>query len=163
MATPAQVALKFKAAANAYARLDDVTVREAARVAKAAIEGVAPSHLRGVGKRGAKLSIGTTFTGGPTPSATLKAKGPWPLVERDTKAHQIPRQRSTRTFEGVFGHAVVPGGAEGGVHGKRGVRTRVQHPGTRGKHPWARGVTAATPLIAATFRRSGEQILRALF
>jgi len=161
--SPEALARKLTTVATAYANLDTQLVREAAALQRRSVLAVAPASLSGVGKKGAKLTVTTTYSGGREPTALVKAKGPWQLIERDTAAHQIPRQRRTKTFEGVFGHAVVPGGAEGGDHGKRGVRTRVQHPGTKGQHPWAKGTDAARPAITRLFQARGEAILRAVF
>lgn len=161
--SPAQLAAKLNRVASAYADLDRQLVREAAGLLRTSVEATAPDHLRGVGRRGAKLSVATKYGGSAEPQALVFARGPWQLIERDTSPHQIPRQRRSASFEGVFGHAVIPGGAEGGVHGRRGVRTRVQHPGTRGQHPWQRGADAARPAISRLFQLRCEGVLRAAF
>lgn len=159
----AELLTKLTRAAVAYEHLDETIVREAATITKKGVEAVAPDHLRGVGKHGARLSVAVKYGGSARPQALVFARGPWQLIERDTAPHQIPRQRRSATFEGVFGHAVIPGGAEGGVHGKRGVRTRVWHRGTTGQHPWAKGVTATTPAVTRLFQLRGEAVLRAVF
>jgi hypothetical protein len=161
--SPEALVAKLSACASAYADLDRTLVREAAALQRGAVLAVAPARLRGVGKNGAKLSVSTSYGGSAEPQALVFARGPWQLIERDTSAHQIPRQRRSATFEGVFGHAVVPGGAVGGVHGRGGVRTRVQHPGTKGQHPWAKGTDAARPAISRLFQTRGEAVLRAVF
>jgi hypothetical protein len=143
---------------------DDVLVAEAAKLTKQTIKAGAPARLRGVGKHGATLGVRYTVTKtADEPAALVYATGPWALIEFDTRAHQIPRQRVSARFEGVFGHAVIPGGAEGGVHGKRGVRTRVHHPGTHGKKPWAHGVERSVPLIRQVFVHTSEAALGAIF
>lgn len=162
--TTEALAAKLLAAAEAYRVMDVTVVREAAQVTKTTVKAGAPARLRGVGKSGAKLDVRYNLsTAGDTPAALVFASGPWPLIERDTQPHQIPRQRSSASFVGVFGHAVIPGGAEGGVHGRGGVRTRVQHPGTRGQRPWAKGVERARPVVSRMFQVQGESVLRALF
>lgn len=162
--SPEALVAKLTACATAYADLDRTLVVEAAALQRRAVLAAAPASLRGVGKRGAKLSVSTNYGGsGASPQALVFAKGPWQLIERDTSPHQIPRQRRSATFEGVFGHAVIPGGAEGGTHGKRGVRTRVQHPGTKGKHPWQKGTDAARPAISRLLQTRGEAVLRVVF
>lgn len=150
--------------AREFAELDGRTVRAAAQLTKETVLAGAPARLRGVGRNGARLNARYTLTtAGANPQALVFAVGPWQLIERDTKPHQIPRQRSTRSFEGVYGHAVVPGGAVGGVHGKGGVRTRVHHPGTHGKHPWARGIVAAEPRVARLFERQTVDAIGRVF
>jgi hypothetical protein len=158
------LAAKLKGLAELYSKGDTTLVREAAQLSKATIVAGSPSRLRGVGKRGARLSVRYTLTKtADDPAALVFAVGPWQLIERDTRPHQIPRERRTRSFEGVYGHAVIPGGSEAPPHGPRGVRTRVHHPGTKGKKPWARGVEKATPLVTLLFHRLGEDAIRAWF
>jgi hypothetical protein len=161
--SPEQLAAKLARVASAYADLDRVLVREAAGLLRASVTAAAPDHLRGVGKKGARLSVATKYGGSAEPQALVFARGPWQLIERDTKPHQIPRQRRSASFEGVYGHAVIPGGAEGDKHGKRGVRTRVAHPGTKGKHPWQRGADAARLPIERLFQTRCEHVLAAVF
>ena len=162
--SPAQLAAKIEALAVALNRGDDLLVVDAAKVAKGIIKAGAPGRLRGVGKHGATLNVRyTVSTSGDSPAALVFATGPWQLIERDTRPHQIPRQRSYATFEGVYGHAVVPGGSEAPPHGKRGVRTRVGHPGTKGKAPWRKGVERAITPITRVFRNSGERVIGAIF
>lgn len=155
---------KLTRLAGEYAELPNTLAPEAAQIAKRSVLAVSPSRLRGVGKKGANLSVAYNVShSGGSAQALVFAKGPWQLIEGDTKAHQIPRQRSSASFEGVFGHAVIPGGAEGGVHGKGGVRTRVMHPGTHGKHPFRKGIEAARPLITRMFDTQGAFVLNRIF
>lgn len=159
-----QLQAKLEALVVELRKGDDLLVAEAAKLAKQTIKAGAPARLRGVGKHGASLSIRTTLTTtADDPAALVFATGPWALIERDTSPHQIPRQRVSRSFEGVFGHAVIPGGVEGGVHGKGGVRTRVRHPGTHGQHPWAKGVERSIPLVQQIFRHTSEAAIGAIF
>lgn len=162
--SPDQLAAKLKLLGREFGQLDKTTVRAAAQLAKEIEQAGAPRKLRGVGKHGALLGVRYTLSlSGDEPKALVFATGPWQLIEDDTKAHQIPRQRRSRTFEGVFGHAVVPGGAEGGVHGKRGVRTRVHHPGTHGKHPWAKALPKAEVAISRLFQTAGVAAIARVF
>lgn len=87
------------------------------------------SRLSGVGKRGARLSVGFDVKGLTNATAIIQARGPWQFIERDTEAHRIPRQRSRRARKRV---AVVGDGPED-------VYASVMHPGTSGKHPFERG------------------------
>jgi hypothetical protein len=130
-----EVSRKFDRLAGGMSDMPNDTTKRVVTVAKAAYRASAPSRLRGVGKRGAALGVRDNTGRFPDGAkALIFATGPWQLIEADTKAHRIPRQRGARSRRSRF--AVVPGGAEGGRHGRGGVRSSVQHPGTKGKAPW---------------------------
>lgn len=93
-------------------------------------------RLRGVGRRGAKISVGFDIRGTSNPTALIAARGPLHLLERDTRAHTIvPKTR-------------------GALATPYGVRASVQHPGTKGKHPFERGVTRAVPVAEAIVQKA---------
>lgn len=94
--------------------------------------GVDNGRLRGVGKKGAKIGVRYDFGGRTT--ALVRATGPFHLIERTNKAHLIPKQRGARARKRIV---VIPG---------VGVRAYANHPGSKGKHPWAKGVVAAIPV-----------------
>lgn len=94
--------------------------------------GVDNGKLRGVGKKGAKIGVRYDFGGQKT--ALVRATGPFHLLERTNKAHRIPKVRGARARKRVV---VIPG---------VGVRAWANHPGSKGKHPWAKGVAAALPV-----------------
>lgn len=96
-----------------------------------AAAGVENGKLRGVGKKGAKVGVRYDILGD---KALVRATGPFQLIERDTKAHRIPKVRGARARKRIV---VIPG---------VGVRAWANHPGTKGKHPWAKGVAAAIPI-----------------
>ena len=75
---------------------------------------------------GAKYTVrGTT-----NPTAVVKATGPLQLLERDTKPHTIaPRPRRGQTKRRAL--RLANGAFVAGVN----------HPGTKGKEPFGRGVT----------------------
>jgi hypothetical protein len=84
-------------------------------------------RLSGVGRRGAKVGAGFDVKGSVDPTALIKPKGPLWLVENDTGAHRIPRSRSRRArrrYVVIDGHPYAS----------------ARHPGTRGKHPFRKGV-----------------------
>lgn len=120
-------------------RLENTTVKIAALAVKTSVltqlqvAGVKDGKLRGVGKRGAKVGVSFAVTGR---TALVRATGPFPLIESDTKAHRIPRQRGPRARQR---YVVIPG---------VGVRSFANHPGTKGKHPWEKGVLASAPVAA---------------
>lgn len=116
----------------------------AAFVVKTSVQGelrsAAPKGTLRVGKRrntrvGARYDLGSDGR-----SARVFMFGPAQLLERDTSAHRIPRPmigrgRSQRQNTKPI---LIPG---------VGVRAWAEHPGTRGKHPWAKGVANALPKV----------------
>lgn len=108
------------------------------------------SRLSGVGRAGAKVGVRYDIRG---TTSLVRATGPFHLLERDTKAHEIPkagrrRRRNARNL-------LVIGGE---------VRTGpVQHPGTKGKHPWRKGVAQSAPLVRGIFRREFRRSLARSF
>lgn len=118
-------------------RLERNMVVVAAQTVKTSVQtqlaaaGVQNGKLRGVGKRGAKIGVRYDVAGD---TALVRATGPFQLIERDTKAHRIPKVRGARARKRVV---AIPG---------VGVRAWANHPGTKGKHPWAKGVVAAIPV-----------------
>lgn len=122
---------------NELRRLERNMVLVAAQAVKTSVQaqmasaGVQNGKLRGVGKRGAKIGVRYDALGD---KALVRATGPFHLIERDTKAHPIPKKRGARARKRVV---VIPG---------VGVRAWANHPGTHGKHPWEKGVVAAIPI-----------------
>jgi hypothetical protein len=150
--TPAGFAVKSRKMAGELGRLDTTTVKIAALAVKTSVlgqlqvAGVKDGKLRGVGKRGAKIGVSSTVAGH---TAVVKATGPFHLIERATKPHRIGHgTRSAtsglplvdRSGQDIKRKVVVIPGV--------GVRAWADHPGTKGKYPWAKGVTAAQPAIA---------------
>lgn len=87
--------------------------------------------------RNAKLSVNyAPVRKSPHVVVQVQARGPWPIVERGTKAHAIgPRARGRRA---TGKKAVVT---------PFGVYARVRHPGTKGSEPWANGIVKASPQV----------------
>lgn len=111
----------------------------------------ASKRLRGVGKKGARIGVRYDIQG--ETSAVVKAIGPLHLLERDTKAHVIRPKKFTGTrgtgkraqkgaaLMAAFGLNANDGGAIRLADGQlRGV---VQHPGTKGQHPFEKGIDAS--------------------
>lgn len=85
-------------------------------------------RLSGVGKRGAKVGARFALVGDTSnPTAYITATGPMQLLERDTKAHRIPRSRGRRARKR---YAVIGGRPY----------SRAAHPGARGKGTFGKGV-----------------------
>lgn len=110
------------------------------QVTKAQVRTAAPSlYLRNVGARGA--SVGVTFNvRGDT--ALVRATGPLHIIERDNKPHFITARRGRRlrfaTRNGKSGYAMGT----------------VKHPGTKGKHPFERGIRRGLPPTRAAITRT---------
>lgn len=127
------------------AEISALTVKRSV-LAQMQFAGVQGGKLRGVGKRGAKVGVRYDLKAN---SAYVRATGPLHLLERNTKAHRIPRQRKTTRAKKRL--LVIPG---------VGVRAFADHPGTRGKHPWAKGVAAARPVQERAHREALGDALR---
>jgi hypothetical protein len=151
----AEVAGRMRAVEESTAKGMRVTVTAAAMKAKVAISAGAPASLRGVGKSGAKLGVRYTLSGSETnPSAKLRATGPWQLIEENTSPHTIgPKRRGkgARSPRRCRRHSGI------------GPRAVVHHPGTKGKHPWAKGVEKAEPLVAKEMSKTMANIATAAF
>jgi hypothetical protein len=128
-----------KSAANlkaAHPQAITVAAKQAKETVLDELDRVASGRrLRNVGKKGGKLGVRYNLkAAGDSPSATVKATGPWQIIERDTKGHTIqPRKKGKRKA------LRLPNG---------GFRRSVPHPGTRGKHPWEKGVKASGPKVS---------------
>jgi hypothetical protein len=83
--------------------------------------------LRGVGRSGAKVGARYVVLGN-RPAALVRATGPLHLLERDTKAHQMPKAGGARAKP---------------YRTPYGPRRRVNHPGSKGKHPFEKGIAAS--------------------
>lgn len=97
------------------------------------------NRLSGVGRKGAKLNVGFDLKGS---TALVRARGPLHLIESDNKAHVIvPRRRR--------GRRALAGNGFGPV-------ASVNHPGTSGKHPWAKGLATGIPAAEKAARTVGQ-------
>lgn len=130
---------------------------------------------------GAKLSVQVAERN-KTDNVVVRATGPWQLVETDNQPHRIipraykPRNRkraakakarmaAMSAFLGfdVSQHVGSSTAGPKALSTPRGPRGAVNHPGTRGKHPWRRGVDAAMPKVAPIFRSAVSRALRDAF
>jgi hypothetical protein len=129
-----------------------------AETRKAAPGGV----LIGVSRKGAKVGVQAL----PAPSGDwlVKATGPFQLIERDTKGHQIPKtlaaagsdKRKRQQRAGFRGRKVlsIPG---------IGYRRSVHHPGTQGKHPFEHGFGRYSPGVANVYQRQVAAAMQRTF
>ncbi len=150
-----QVAAKMNQVADATKKAARATVVSAAMQSKIVIASGAPSRLRNVGKSGGKLGVRYTISGGDlNPSAKLRATGPWPIIESDIGPHRIgPKKRRGGARSGRGGGVSTPGGVFRSVH----------HPGTHGKHLWAKGVAKAEPVAAKEMSQKTANVVKAAF
>lgn len=114
-----------------------------------------------------RLRVGYDIVGERNPTALLVARGPWGLIEYGSVAHEIiprldtisrrgpalARQRklTQRRLDVAFGATGVFAGVaplSPSVSSTGEPRYRVNHPGTKGKKPFHRGIQRATPMAS---------------
>lgn len=142
MSTPAQFARKMHRSAQGMRRAPrDITTKAALTVKRAAqtqLSVAAPRGRLNVGKKGQR--VGVRYDLRSDNEAMVRMTGPAHLIERDTKAHPIPKEfkgrgkRRTRNVKRLS----IPG---------VGVRMSAQHPGTKGKHPWEKSLRISLPQV----------------
>ena len=108
--------------------------------------------MSGVGKRGAKLGASFDVRGGANPTGYVRATGPWQLIENDTKARRIPKISGKRARKRNV--LKIPG---------VGFRASANHPGTKGKRPWAKAMPLAAKTVPAAWRREQSEALKKAF
>lgn len=158
----------FKLRINAVAKLYEDAPAEAVRrtanaivtSVRSEIRAIAPSGvLRGVtgprgGKGAGRITVSATFQeGGRRSTAVVAVKGPIGLIERDVKPHSIGAPGSSRrTTAGRRARKRSRAGGSssdetrpflGNVSRGFAALGPVKHPGTKGKHPFSRGVARA--------------------
>jgi hypothetical protein len=155
--SPAEAARKFSRLAGDVKNIDQRILNRSALTIKRSVQGTlrvaAPKARLNVGKKGAR--IGVRYDLYPK-SAKVYAFGPFHLIESDTAAHRIPRGtvgrggRKRANRKPIY----IPG---------VGVRAWAMHPGTRGKHPWARGVAIGVPKVENAAGDVWRQTISAVF
>lgn len=164
-----------KSADDLKSKSDEKILLASAKKAKATIAPqvarAVPSGRMNVGKSGTRVSV---FYRKEKAGAYLVAvRGPLHLVERDTKAHSIPRVKGdlrTHTTRGKKRakaskvRKVVEGKKLSGGPGSGFFAVGpVKHPGTKGKHPWEKGKKAFLPSAGKTFEAGVDSIMRGVF
>jgi hypothetical protein len=94
--------------------------------------------------------------------AVVSAKGPLQLIERDTKAHSIPKILATKGSSKRKRQSrlqrrhvlLIPG---------IGYRKVVHHPGTSGKHPFRHGVDAFKGQVPVIFAAETRKLMMQVF
>lgn len=154
--TPAQFARKMHRAATDMQTLPKRNLNAGSRIVREAVDDqldvAASSRRLNVGRKGSRIGVTTERVSGE--AVMVKMFGPAQLIERPTKPHRIPRTTGRgRNRRGDKQPLYIPG---------IGFRAKVNHPGTRGKYPWRKGVTRALPKVkvaanleyAATLKRA---------
>jgi len=126
------------------AKAEDAGVKAAALAATQDIRAEAKGFHVGT----KKLSAGYEIVGS---TAVIQARGPWGIIEKGTRAHEIrPKRRGGRGRRRAA--VVVPG---------RGVFAHVRHPGAKSSgHPWEQGVAKAKKSAPEAFKKT---VLKSVF
>ncbi len=168
-----------KAAVKVGKDVEYAATEQAALLVKKHVLALTPGRLSGVGKSGAKLGVRYNigkYEG--RSKALVFATGPFHLIERNTRPHAIPKLagsntrttgRKIRAKKGrLFGPAF--GGLSRKALDKKPLklggstyRAHVHHPGTKGKHPWERGVAIAAPKIPDLYQNALHLVLSEVF
>ena len=189
----AELAAKLTLAATALGRANRKAVGEAANTYKfgalqAAREDVGPDlrlgrwgAKRGRSTQGLKLGAGYDVRGYDNAVALLRARpqGVWKVVEYGAKPHPIVPGVSKRqtqfaaSLANLTGETVNASTIVAGRKGKKrrmalklpdgNIRFGVNHPGSRGKRTWSRGINKATPGALRTFRAVHARTLLDIF
>lgn len=145
-----QLAGKLATASAASGSVPAFATRAAGEAAAGIIRGISPARLSGVGRGGARLGVRVSVVQGAASTiGYVRATGPWQLIEGDTRPHGIKpkgrgKARALRLGDGAF-------------------YARVQHPGTKGKHLFAKGARTARPLIPRIYQQAEHQALARIF
>ena len=107
--------------------------------------------LSHVGRSGGKLGVGYQIEGtGSLTTATVQARGPWPIVNNKTTPHLIGvGRRKTKKR----GYLMAPGAAHP-------VLGPIAHPGTKGKGGWQKAATAAVKPVSAVIAKGPTNEIR---
>lgn len=112
-------------------------------------------RLSGVGKRGARVGVGYDVKGDRNATALIRARGPFHLVERDVKPHDIKLRRDT-------------GKRRSGPRALRMknlgfARSAKNAGGSKGRRPFERGTKAGEPKARLAFEREQAKALARVF
>jgi hypothetical protein len=108
-------------------------------------------RLSGVGRKGARVGARFDVKGTRNPTALIRATGPLHLIERDTGPHSI--YPKGQTFATTRKGNVRRRGTSRALKIGEGYAAYAEHPGTRGKHPFQKGVAKAAPETPRIFQR----------
>lgn len=134
----AEFSRKITNLATVTARTQRIAVEAGALTAKEIM--VAEAGLSSSSRvAGAKVSVGYDVRGFSNPTALVRWRGPFHLVDNPTRPHTIPKSRRGRAKR-----LKLPDG---------GVRASVQHPGTSGKRSFPRAAAKAKIAVPRVMAR----------
>lgn len=165
-------------AANRKATLQAAMVVKKSTLDRMRVASGGDLKLSGVGKKGARIGVRYDINGQVSANALVKATGPVQLVENRTHAHVIgPKgvkggkrlKNGTRNRTGMSqrqraideGTAVYKRGQVLFFGGR--FSAYAYHPGTAGKHPWAKGIKEATPKTPKVYQDAYHRALTEAF
>lgn len=157
--TPREFVGKLVELNGAIDHVPRVGIEDGSLIVKRTILALTPARLRGVGRRGgarAGAKLGVRYTVSDLKDGAesrIKATGPFPLIERDVREHDIPRASARKPLV-----AVIPNAST-----RDGVFSHVHHPGTRGKHPFERGSNLAIPGVRKALATANYAAVRRVF
>lgn len=131
--------------------------------------------LSGVGRNGRRLDVSYKLEGtASNPRAFIKALGPWPLIENNTRGRVIRSRHSVvrgssgrgRLARAGFVGPLLPGQVQGNRRAVLnipgiGYRRSARHPGTKGKKTFAKGRQASAPIVTQILRKRSTEIVKA--
>jgi hypothetical protein len=133
VATALEVAAQLRAAPGVIQKEMQSAIRKGGQILEASVRVKLPAsgRMRGVGASGAAVGVRSTTVGLRRPTALIRATGPVHLLERDTRTHTISPRRAKALLT------------------PDGPRASVRHPGTRGQHPFEKGIAEGLLLAKA--------------
>lgn len=129
-------------------------------------------RLSGVGRPpGAKIGVRYDVKGSQNPTALVRATGPAHFVEWDVKPHTVVAKRTARRTSRRGRIAAVEGGDTSGITGVLAseritggfAKYAKNAGGSKGRHPFERGVNIAQPRIPEHFGRVHNRALLRAF
>lgn len=163
------LAQRLEHAADLSVEAETAMVTAAAELVKTSIAAAVQEDVRNGRVAGAKVGARydvKVYTGHPV--ALVKEDGPLHLESNPTQPHIIiPKDTVVGRFRGREARLSAYWGSAGGAaHPLRtpyGPRWRVNHPGTRGKRTWQKGVERAEAIMPQAVRSGAATFFRGLF
>lgn len=149
----ASVAARMQKVGLEVQRADRVAANAAALAAKTVLlasldTAVSGRRLSRVGRNGARLGVRYDVKGVGSPTALVRATGPWHLIENPIKPHEERPKAKRRAGKKALSTPYGP-------------RASVQHPGVKNpKRPWAKGRPAANAAAEKTLGRTYRAAFR---
>lgn len=173
----AELAKKMEAAAREIETKSDVEVTaanaiRAKKVILAQMKVAAPRLTLNAGRKAKPVRIGVRYDMRKDKKAAIvKATGPAHLIERDNAPHQMPKDLGgtlTHTATGRKRSAKSQAKRRADQAkkfriGNKTVTGPIKHPGTKGKHPFEKGVKAFLPSAGKTLEAGVDKLMKGVF